>query len=299
MQNLLGMKKEMKQNCEINEFQERTEKMKKIKKYIAVIPIALLFVLLTGIHVFGAETVLQQKKWVNDATFQSEADNTYYKINITKTGYIKAEYFLDREPEFTSNITLYDQNKKKLSKSSAMKKKHTAYWAVKKGTYYLRAGNESEYAGVGGTDADGDYSRFAYVPYNYKLRYTFKALKDSGKKATRMSKAPELKKGKTAQGLVFPKKKDGVKAVYKINIPKTGKVTFQFKLNSSYYLSPALQIRLYDAKGRMLTDGKYKKDMIYWYESGKSKVNLKAGTYYLGIYKFNSDGSGSYSIKWK
>ena len=112
----------MKQNCEINEFQERTEKMKKIKKYIAVIPIALLFVLLTGIHVFGAETVLQQKKWVNDATFQSEADNTYYKINITKTGYIKAEYFLDREPEFTSNITLYDQNKKKLSKSSAMKK---------------------------------------------------------------------------------------------------------------------------------------------------------------------------------
>lgn len=114
-----------------------------------------------------------------------------------------------------------------------------------------------------------------------------------------MSKAPELKKGKIAKGLVFPKDKGGVRAVYKVKITKTGKVRFHFKIKSSYFLSSALQVRLYDAKGRLLTNGKYKKDMIYWYESEKTKVNLKEGTYYLGIYKFNSDGSGFYSIQWK
>lgn len=273
--------------------------MKKAGKYIVAIPITLLFVLLMGIQVFGAETTLQQKKWTNGVTAQNAVDNTYYKINVTKTGYIKVEYFLDKEPDWSSDIALYNQNKKKLSKSSVLKRRHTAYWAVKKGTYYLHSENDFVYVEFGEMDEDGDYSQVANIPNNFKLRYTFTALRDSGKKATVMSKAPELKRGKTAKGLVFSNDKEGVKAVYKIDIPTTRKVTFQFQLNSTYSPLSTLEIRLYDAKGRMLTEGKYKKDMVYWYVSGKHKVKLKAGTYYFGIYKSNSDGSGSYSIQWK
>ncbi len=274
--------------------------MKRAKTYLAAIPITLFLFLLTGIRVYAAEADLQPKKWINDTTKQSAADNTFYKIKIAKTGYIRVEYFLNKEPEIYSKITLYDRNKKKLSESSNIYKKHTAYWALKKGTYYLRAENEvSEHMGVGETDEDGDYSQYVNIPYQYKLRYTFTAVRDKGKKATRMSQAPELKRGKTAKGLVFINEKDGVKAVYKVKVSKSGKVAFHFKLNASYFLDQSLQVRLYDHKGRLLTDGKYKKDMIYWYASGKSKVNLKAGTYYLGIYKFNAEGSGFYQIQWK
>lgn len=273
----------------------------KKKSIILVLSIVFICVLMfgKGINVSAAEASLQPKKWASGATSQNEADNMYYKIKIPKMGYIKVEYFLDKEPEFTSDLYLYDKNKKKISTSVNYMKKHTAYWAVRKGTYFLKAGNTSEWAGAGKPDENGDYTEFAYVPYNYKIRYTFTALKKSGSKATRMSKASELKRGKTAKGLVFPNDKEGVRAVYKMKVSKNGKVTLHLKVNSSYALADSLQIRLYDAKGRMLTDGKYKKDMVYWYNSGKSKVNLKAGTYYLGIYKFISNGSGFYSIRWK
>ena len=53
--------------------------MKRVKTYLAAIPIALFLFLLTGIRVYAAEADLQPKKWINDTTKKCAADNTFYR----------------------------------------------------------------------------------------------------------------------------------------------------------------------------------------------------------------------------
>lgn len=296
----------MKVQREMN-FYERSNCIRKkgvlgIRKYGKMVLLAstmAFVILLLRTNVFAAEKVLQQKTWIRGTTAEHANDNIYYKIQVPKQGYIKVEYILDREPEWSSKICLYDSNKKKISESSVLADKNqTAYWAVRKGTYFLKSENEVEYVETegNGTADEG----LVDMLYNYNLRYSFTAVKNKGKKVTRASKAPELKRGKTAKGLVFSNEKSGIRAIYKIKVPETKKITFHFKVNTSYKSGfDSVDIRLFDAKGRLLTDGKYKKNQIYSYGTGKSKVNLKAGTYYIGIAKLYSDGSSYYSVKWK
>lgn len=264
---------------------------------MAVIMLAVLGIGQTA-HIFAADVTLKAGKWANGTTAENADDNVYYKIKISKTGYIKVDYRLDRFTEEGSGVALYDSKKKLIASSNADEevKNETAYFTVKKGTYYLQTENTSDI----NYDEDDETS---YQPFSFKIRYTFQSFKESGKKVKKLSKAPVLKKNKTVKGIMFPHGKEGddtTYALFKIIIPKKQKVTFQFGIGSNHFLGINLiRVTLLDSKGRALYKGKYEKNSYTWYENGKAKETLTAGTYYICVEGLSTDATGYYSISWK
>lgn len=277
--------------------------LKTMKKLIFIAAFAIAVLCIGGsIHVSAKDVTLKAKKWANGVTAEKYSDNDYYKIKIAKTGYIKVEYHLDRYPEDAAEvgILLYDGKRKLIAASDGDEevKKETAYFAVKKGTYYLQAQTESE---ISYDESDMDDS--GNQPFRYKIRYTFSSFKESGKKITKLSKAPELKKNKKIAGLMFPGGEEGedtTYALYKITISQKQQVTFRFELGDNHIIGlDKIRFTLLDEKGRELYDGKYKKNAYTWYENGTYKETLVAGTYYISVDGLSTDSTGYYRISWK
>lgn len=276
--------------------------MKTMKKFLLM---AVMIITVLGIgqtaHIFAADVTLKAGKWANGTTAEKTDDNVYYKIKISKTGYIKVDYRLDKSPEDGAGVSLYDSKKKLIASSDTEDevKNETAYFAVKKGTYYLRSENETDIE-YNEEDEDGED---IYQQFSYKIRYTFQSFKESGKKVKKLSKAPVLKKNETVKGLMFPHGKEGddtTYALFKIKIPKKQKVMFQFGIGDNHFWGMnKIRVTLLDAKGRALYNGKYKKNSYTWYENGKAKETLAAGTYYISVEGLFTDATGYYSISWK
>ena len=199
-------------------------------------------------------------------------------------------------------VSLYDGKKKRMAFSEGDEeevKKETAYFAVKKGTYYLHPETESEID----YELRDDDEEMQIRPFRYKIRYTFSSLKENGKKVTNLSKAPELKKNEKVTGLMFPDGEEGddtTYALYKITVPQKQQVTFRFELGCNHIIGiNKIRVTLLDGKGKALEDGKYKKNSYTWYENGTYRETLAAGTYYISVEALSTDSTGYYRISWK
>ncbi len=267
--------------------------MKTGKKVFLLTALTLLFLMGMSTGVFAKDVMLKDGKWVKGTTCEKEDDNTYYKIRIPKTGYIRVDYQLGAESLADGEIYLYDSKKKILSLSES--EDGPVCFALRKGTYYIQSRDTGEW------DEESEDNRF--LGETYRLRYRFTSYKEQGKKVTKMSKAPLLKKNRTVKGLLFPgeaeENSSTCAALYKIKVPQTSKVTFDIKLGSTVNMGPDIRITLLDSKGRRLYNGRYDKKKYTSYETGKETVKLSAGTYYIRVDQFFVESSGYYSISWR
>ena len=138
----------------------------------------------------------------------------------------------------------------------------TAYYGVKKGTYYVKVD----------TDAA------------YKIRYTFETAAD--KKNTTKKKAVSLKQKKTVKGLFVINEKKS--RWYKVKLKKTQTLKLTLNASTDKY---GFWYQITDSKGKKIVSNQE-------LPRGKKqfKKKLKAGTYYLEIAP--TGATGSYSVKW-
>ena len=270
--------------------------MKKGYRVLLVFAMALLLTVVcrTGVQA-ASDVTLKNGKWVS-GTFTSEETDQYYKINVKKTGYIKVEY-----SRTSKSGTVFDFCNSKKAVISAgcgdwKKNQSVSYIGVKKGVYYIYVASA-----VNGTE-------------DYKIRYTFKAMKavtgfKTPKKA--MSKATVLKKNKEVSSVIFPAEKNAEFYYYKLVVPKKQKVKIYTELMAQKS-SSTLWLTIEDEKGHVLTSNKqnemvYKKDsMTYWEYDGTEKGSkevitetLDQGTYYVAVSVLNKGDTGYFKIKLK
>ena len=183
---------------------------------------------------------------------------TYYKIKISKRGYIK----LDIESQYAYakiNYILCNSKKKKLKmvngSTSYSSEKKEDYIAVEKGTYYIA---------VSGDDNA-----------EYRIRYTFYV--NPNKLSYTKKKAISLKRGKTVHPVFYTKdKKKTYQSWYKIKVPtkKWLKVELKAELGGVRYIN---DLSIYDQKGNAIPT--FMDENIYYYTERK----VKAGIYYLCV----------------
>lgn len=277
-----------------------------------------------GIQTYAGDVTLTNKKWTK-GTLTETATEQYYKIKITKTGYIKVEYTRDNKSADAS-FRFCDKNKKVLYDVRLFEgNKATGYFAVKKGIYYVYIDDSAYYEWDEWEDwEETDSEPSDTLKENYKVRYTFTKMKAGNNKFKKVSfkykkvdgikltngfkKTPSstlLKKKKEVSGLVFPTA-NGV-VCYKVVLSKKQKVKFSYEL-----MGPDLDglgvdspwLRITDAKGRYLSFDKKGNpetdvDSMYWWcGKGSDSVNLDKGTYYFMI-EASKGNTGYYKLKLK
>ena len=241
----------------IGNSQEDSQTALKIKAY--EIPVSI-----------GNAGTLSKGKWISTsgagAGLEQEEDlPAYFKIKAPSSGCVKIEIKKIGKSENYIEAELTNSKKKRLMSNVIEQDGITAYFGVKKGTYYVKVNTRD----------------------TYKIRYTFENAAD--KKNTTKKKAISLKQKKTEKGLfaIDDKESNWYKAKsrwYKIRLkkPQTLKLTLKASINKSsgfYY-------RINDMEPYKRLPGGKK----------QFKKKLKAGTYYLEI---STQGlTGSYSITW-
>lgn len=271
-----------------------------------------------GIQTYAGDVTLTNKKWTK-GTLTENTTEQYYKIKITKTGYIKVEYTRDNKYA-DANFRFCDKNKKIIYEGGLfLGNKATGYFAVKKGIYYVYI-NDHAYDDCEETDSEPSDT----LKENYKVRYTFTKMKAGNNKFKKVSfkykkvdgnkvtngfkKTPAsilLKKKKEVSGLVFPTANGAV--CYKVVLSKKQKVKFSYELmgpDSDDWGVYSPWLRITDAKGRYLSFDKKGNpetddDSIYWWNGkGSDSVKLDKGTYYFMI-EASKGNTGYYKLKLK
>lgn len=221
---------------------------------------------------FSSETKLMKEKvWISSHPYTGE-NQTYHKIVISKPGYIKVEgAFLGDSGSMYA--TLCNSKKVALSQQKYLysSNNYTTYYAVKKGTYYINI-----------------------TGYNdYKLRYTFSAVKDTS--AQSQKKATVIGKGKTVKGLILSE--DSLKKVdwYKVKLTKSQKLV----LNVDAKSCATLKFEIVPASSKVFLIGSSFSIYEVNGDTYGTKGNLPAGTYYIKVTKTDAKASGYYSIKFK
>ncbi len=267
--------------------------MKNSIKILLMVFIVALFTGIGGQKVQAEDVTLKNGKWATGTLLETETEQ-YYKINVKKAGYIKVDYTRDdTESDATFEVYRNSKEEKICTSSGFLGNSRTSYIAVKKGVYYIRI-NDSAYP--------WDFNSFddTVRTENYKIRYTFKAMKE-GKKAAKLKKAPSLKKNKTVSGLFYTKKKNQ-SSFYKITVSKKTKVKFNYEIMATNSISG--QLALFNKKGQVLhindeheveSAGDY---ISYWEGKGSDYVILDKGTYYFGFVMLKGE-SGYYKLKIK
>lgn len=262
--------------------------MRKCEKYLklfCMMALAMLCIVMGSAKTQAADVTLKNGKWAK-GVFRAQSQETYYKINIKKTGYIKIDYVREDKSGF-ADFEFCN------AKKAVIKETLTApvYFAVKKGIYYVRI------AGIADME-EYDWEDTENIVENYSIRYTFTAMKNK-KNPTNIKKAPLLKKNKQVSGLVFSGKK-AKNIIYKLTLTKETKVKFKYEVMSSDVVG--LWLRIADQKGNWLcfnSKGKIFKndDRVEWWEGkGSDFVILPKGTFYFVIQVFPGD-SGYYKLK--
>lgn len=209
----------------------------------------------------GNAGTLSKGKWVNTSGiggFSLNGKPAYFKIKVPSSGCVKVEVKqLDGADDNFIETELTNSKKKGLSDETD---DAVSYYGVNKGTYYVKV------------DTDR----------TYKIRYTFKSVKN--KKNTSKKKAVSLKKKKTVKGLFLIKQNKS--HWYKLTLKKAQTLKLTFNADTDKY---GFSYTIRDSEGNPIATNDF---------SGKKqfKKKLKAGTYYLDIYQIIS--SGSYSVKW-
>ena len=288
--------------------------MKK-KRVLLGLLLIVLCTLAISMSAFVKENVIKNKKWISgqgcaytDTDGDDELDYqdygvTYYKFKIPRQGYIMIdvkvsgvpgakEYWKSAEEEDLSSTTvevLNSSGKKMLEESNLFsgKKGFTFSIALKKGSYYLAVSSGQK----------------------YKIRYSFTAVKKTGKGGKGIRSAPALRKQAVVKNLLFQTGKKRERSVaehyYKISLRQKTKIALVFdvsKLKTVSFGIPFVQIWVKEGKDYRTVDknGKSHKkgDAYVWSVKGKDKItaNLPEGTYYIRIFSL---GSGYYTMQWK
>ena len=220
---------------------------------------------------------LKNKKWYTNTDTWSSEKTLYHKIKVPKDGYITLQGYgyssSSSSTKYSLRYRLCNSKKKALTKwdqylSSGSSnytgtKAYTNWIAVKKGTYYIKVKD-----------------------YQYKLRYTFKAVKDQG--GSSKAKAKTIAKGKTIKGLAVAGEKGSKVDWYKITLPKAQ--TIKLTLNGKACGWMQFDIVGFTGFGAC------------WSKKETASTNkVPAGTYYIKAYRMNKDKdtSGYYTISWK
>lgn len=197
----------------------------------------------------------------------------FHEISIPKTGYIKVEARAAGSLDSFSNINLYDGGKKVLSRETYLREKtnYAAYFAVKKGTYYISA------------KCRGDY----------RIQYTFYTARD--KSGASKEKAAVLKKGIQTSGLIYGEDKTTKYDWYKLSLTKKQKITLKAETRAN----GTVEYKIFPEKSSV----KLTKDSYTAAQPGTgtlvTKESLPAGTYYIRVGKTMKTTTGYYRITWK
>lgn len=214
---------------------------------------------------------LKEKVWTSSHPYTGE-NQTYHKLVISKPGYIKIEgAFLGGSGSIYA--TLCNSKKVALSQKEYLysSNNYTTYYAVKKGTYYINI-----------TSYD-----------DYKLRYTFAAVKDTS--AQSQKKATVIGKGKTVKGLILSE--DSLKKVdwYKVKLTKSQKLVLDVNAKSC----DSIRFEIVPASSKVILFGSSFSLYEVNGDTYGTKGALPAGTYYIKVTKTDVKSSGYYSIKLK
>lgn len=226
---------------------------------------------ITPYSLSSEDKTLKNNNWVlsHPVTYNSQISN---KITVEASGYIAVEGVSISDYGSVS-VTLCNSKKANLSEQIYLSstKDYTTYFAVKKGTYYIKSQSADD----------------------YKLRYKFTAVKDTSN--TSKSKAISIGKGKTAKGLVLSEDSTSKADWYKVKLTSKRKLSFEIKAKSCdlicFEIIPASKnviligstVRIYDAGGGVYS----------------TQDSMPAGTYYIKVTKTRKTCSGNYSIKFK
>lgn len=210
----------------------------------------------------SSNATLTAGKWVTG--YVPDFQSVYYKIKVPANGTITVSRKLG-EP----SITLCNSKKKSIGDADSYRKLDAktskTYIALKKGTYYLKLENDSA----------------------YKIRYTFKAIKNCKYSNTTQAKAITLNKGSTVNSAVTMSKKNTIRW-FKIKLTKKQKIKVVFKQTAD--------------KGTYLYFNMFKgnKDVPAQFESsGKifsSVGKVAKGTYYIMVHA-GKGRTASFSLK--
>lgn len=225
-------------------------------------------VTITPYSLSSEQKTLKNKQWAG-SHYYSYDTSIDHKITVTKPGYIKVEGA--SSSGYSVYVTLCNSKKAAFSDQIYLSssKDYSTYFAVKKGTYYIKAKSSDD----------------------YKLRYSFTEVKDSA--ASTKAKAVTIAKGKTKSGLILSE--DSVNKVdwYKISISKKQKLSFDVSAKSC----DSIKFEVVPASSRVILFG----STFYLYDvyagTYGTKDSMPAGTYYIKVTKTDKTSSGTYSIK--
>lgn len=252
--------------------------MKKIKRILWVVSLTFLLTMLCGINVMAATKtqMLQNNKWYTNKT-QKYNDTYYYKIVVPKTGYITVQgygFSQYSNNKYSLRVQLCNNKKKDLEKyktSLYESRGFKTYYAVKKGTYYIKVSDT-----------------------NYKIKYIFKSVTEKSGAST--TKAVKVPKNKTISGLAIAGEQGKKVDYYKITLTKAQKITFTFGARANDWI----QFKIVSANPKQFIFGSsaYR---CYTTENVVTKDKFPAGTYYIQVFRMSNDAdtSGYYTLKWK
>lgn len=218
------------------------------------------------------------------ADYGTATESIYYKISIPRSGYISVTLKEYEDKIYDGYITLYTSKKKKISKALPYRSNsgyYKAYFAVKKGTYYVRV-----------TDCSGVKKGY----YRYGIRYTYQAqnITNSYKK----SKAKTIKRKHTIKNVVYNSNKTTTHW-YKITVPKKGSKSNQIDIDTTKIKSIGGNIKVYTPGGGYYY-GKFTKKYYgggYINIGNKGKRKGKSTTLYIKV-TIPAYSGGMYKIKY-
>lgn len=250
----------------------------KKKMWILMAVVFICTMMLGAVSVSAATRVVQlsQNKWYTDNS-RDTSQTVYHKIKISKPGYIVFNgygYSAYSSGKYSLGLQMCNSKKKviqtdKLYLYSSNNFKN--YVAVKKGTYYVRVDD-----------------------YQYKLKYTFKAVTD--KSGAVRSKAKSVARNKSAQGLAVIGEKGSKTDWYKFTLPTSRKVTFTFGARANGWIE--FEIVSADPNVRFTSNKAYQRDTT---NTQTTQIVLPKGSYYVQVRRMgdNKNTSGFYTLKWK
>lgn len=215
---------------------------------------------------------LVEKQWMA-ASLTENHTTAYYKINMTKSGYITIHGRTYQNSSGKLTIELCNSKKASLNpktNSLTLSNEYTVYYALKKGTYYLKVTDTTK---------------------PYKLRYKVTTSKDQG--GSSKTKATTLTKGTTKTDLLY------------INDSKSKSGWFQFTLTKSQTLSMLItnySTRKFEYE-LIAADSNVTLHNAKFYPSNGTAIfttsdKLPKGTYYLKVSKQSTkDAGGFLSVK--
>lgn len=249
------------------------------KKILLLLVLTLMLTFMFSMSTMAAaKTVsLNNNKWYTDKNTNYNQNTVYHKIKIPRNGLITISgygYSNYSTYKYSIGVQLCNSKKKPLQKFNSYLSqtyKYKTYYAVKKGTYYIKTQSSK-----------------------YKLKYSFKSMSDNS--GNRQSKARNVNKNKVAKGLLIAGENGNKVDWYKIVLTKPQKI----KLTFGALASDWIQFKITSADPNITIFGSTT-SRKYDTQTQITQSAFPAGTYYIQVSRLSNstDCSGYYTLKWK